>query len=185
MRRATSMSTNSLNAAGALRLLLSISSATSATSREGRAAVPAKMTSSISPPRICLARFSPITQRSASTRFDLPQPFGPTTPVMPGWISNSVGSTKDLNPDRRSLVNCIPFFLALFPTEPDERRAGAARPRLAGAARQRPQHLVERLEAVAAVVLVAVDVEGWRALDLHLVLALHAVAEHDVLDVAV
>ena len=44
-----------------------------------------------------LVRFSPIAQRSASRRFDLPQPFGPTTPVRPGSIRKSVGSTKDLN----------------------------------------------------------------------------------------
>ena len=63
------------------------------------------------PPRICLTRFSPITQRSASTRFDFPQPFGPTTPVRPGSIRNSEGSTKDLKPVRRSLVN----FMGLVP----------------------------------------------------------------------
>ncbi len=48
---------------------------------------------------------SPITQRRASTRFDLPQPFGPTTPVRPGSIGNSVGSTKVLNPAMCSFVN--------------------------------------------------------------------------------
>src|SRR5271169_4399695 len=48
-----------------------------------------------------------MTQRTASTRFDLPQPFGPTTPVRPGSISKSVGSTKDLNPMRRSRVSFI------------------------------------------------------------------------------
>ena len=30
-----------------------------------------------------LCEVSPITQRSASSRFDLPQPLGPTTPVSP------------------------------------------------------------------------------------------------------
>ena len=34
-----------------------------------------------------LYELSPITQRRASTRFDLPQPFGPTTPVRPGLDS--------------------------------------------------------------------------------------------------
>src|SRR5579875_4115994 len=52
--------------------------------------------------RIALAELAPITQRSASKRLDLPQPFGPTTPVRPGSILNSVGSTKDLKPERRS-----------------------------------------------------------------------------------
>ena len=48
-----------------------------------------------------------MTQRTASTRLDLPQPFGPTTPVSPGSISKSVGSTKDLKPIRRSRVSFI------------------------------------------------------------------------------
>src|SRR6516225_8525783 len=53
-----------------------------------------------------------MTQRTASTRLDLPQPFGPTTPVSPGSISKSVGSTKDLKPMRRSRVS---FIRLLFP----------------------------------------------------------------------
>ena len=55
-----------------------------------------------------LCEVSPITQRSASTRFDLPQPLGPTTPVSPGSIRKSVGSTKDLKPSRRSRVSFMP-----------------------------------------------------------------------------
>ena len=46
-----------------------------------------------------------MTQRRASTRFDLPQPFGPTTPVRPGSILNSVASQKLLKPTIRSLSN--------------------------------------------------------------------------------
>ena len=57
------------------------------------------MTSSMPVARMFLCEFSPMTQRRASTRFDLPQPFGPTTPVSPGSIRNSVGSTKVLKPD--------------------------------------------------------------------------------------
>src|SRR6185295_14236715 len=71
----------------------------------GRVPAPAKMTSSMPEPRIEVGRFSPITQRSASSRFDLPQPLGPTIPVMPGSIMSSVGSTKDLKPESRSLSN--------------------------------------------------------------------------------
>ena len=78
---------------------------TSAMLRAGRVPVPAKITSSISEPRICLAEVSPITHFSASTRFDLPQPLGPTMPVMPDSIASSVGSTKDLKPESRSLSN--------------------------------------------------------------------------------
>src|SRR5690606_24925551 len=60
---------------------------------------------------------SPIAQRRASTRLDLPQPFGPTTPVRPGSISSSVASTNDLKPTRRSRVSFIkcPGFAALSP----------------------------------------------------------------------
>src|SRR5215469_6592930 len=73
--------------------------------RAGRAPLPAKMTSSMSEPRSEVGRVSPMTQRSASNRFDLPQPFGPTIAVSPCSIWNSVGSTKDLNPESRSRVN--------------------------------------------------------------------------------
>ena len=97
----------SLNCAGASRLELSIWIATSAVLRGGRLLVPEKITSSISAARIDLCEVSPITQRSASTRFDLPQPFGPTTPVRPGSIRKSVGSTKDLNPISRRRVSFI------------------------------------------------------------------------------
>ena len=45
-----------------------------------------------------LYELSPITQRNASTRFDLPQPFGPTMPVSPRSMTNSPGSTKNLKP---------------------------------------------------------------------------------------
>ena len=48
-----------------------------------------------------------MTQRSASTRFDLPQPFGPTIPVRPGSITSSVASTKDLNPTKWNRQTCI------------------------------------------------------------------------------
>ncbi len=40
------------------------------------------MTSSIARPRRCLADCSPITQRMASTMFDLPHPLGPTIDVI-------------------------------------------------------------------------------------------------------
>ena len=46
-----------------------------------------------------------MTHFTASTRLDLPQPFGPTTPVSPRSIRKSVGSTKDLKPSKRSRVN--------------------------------------------------------------------------------
>ena len=107
MRRDTCSSSASLNAAGASRSALSRNSATSAILRDGRAPEPEKITSSIEEARMFLYEFSPITQRSASTRLDLPQPFGPTTPVRPFSMTNSVGSTKDLKPKRRSLLNSM------------------------------------------------------------------------------
>src|SRR5262245_53389333 len=111
MRRAISSESWSLNAAGADRDELSMAMATSALLREGRVFEPEKITSSIDAARMDLCEDSPMTQRNASTRFDLPHPFGPTTPVSPGSIAKSVGSTKDLKPSRRSLVS----FIALGP----------------------------------------------------------------------
>src|ERR1700677_163546 len=63
-----------------------------------RESVPLKMTSAISPPRRALADCSPKTQRMASETLDLPQPFGPTIAVTPGWKFSVVLSAKDLNP---------------------------------------------------------------------------------------
>src|SRR6202795_5265765 len=59
-----------------------------------------------------LCEVSPISQRKASTRLDLPQPFGPTTPVRPGSIMKSVGSTNDLKPWRRRRVSFMNTNLA-------------------------------------------------------------------------
>ena len=60
-----------------------------------------------------LYELSPITQRSASTRFDLPQPFGPTTPVKPG--SMEVGRLdEDLEAEQAEF-----FELHFGPGPPD------------------------------------------------------------------
>src|SRR5690242_14430006 len=120
---------------------------TSAKSRGGRVAVPAKITSSMPPPRSDLGLDSPIAHRIASSRFDLPQPFGPTTPVRPGSILSSAGSTKLLKPlsfSRRMRKLILP-----------------RRPRLA------PRLLQERLQRFPVVGrhLLAVDEEGRCALD--------------------
>src|SRR6478672_3130042 len=80
--------------------VLSMVSWTSARPRGGRPDVPAKMTSSILPPRSDLAPCSPITQASASTTLDLPDPLGPTMQVMPGSSRNVVEEAKDLKPLR-------------------------------------------------------------------------------------
>src|SRR5690606_37907370 len=60
---------------------------------------PEKMTSVSESPRRRLAELSPMTQRTASMMLDLPQPLGPTTPVMLVGRCSTVGSTKDLKPD--------------------------------------------------------------------------------------
>src|SRR5215217_6409080 len=83
---------------------LSMVSTTSARPSGARPEVPAKMTSSIFPPRNDLAPCSPITQLSASTTLDLPEPLGPTTQVMPGSKLRVVADAKDLNPRRVRLL---------------------------------------------------------------------------------
>src|SRR6266851_4738370 len=85
---------------GSAPSLLSMVRVTSARPSGGRDAVPAKTTSSILPPRSDLAPCSPITQERASTTLDLPDPFGPTTQVIPGSKRSDVAEAKDLNPRR-------------------------------------------------------------------------------------
>ena len=85
---------------GSAPSVLSMVSSTSARPSGGRPDVPAKMTSSILPPRSDLAPCSPITQARASTTLDLPEPLGPTTQVIPGSSWSVVEEAKDLNPLR-------------------------------------------------------------------------------------
>ncbi len=93
--------------------LLSMVSVTSARPSGGREVVPAKTTSSILPPRSDLAPCSPITQDSASTMLDLPEPFGPTTQVMPGSRRSEVAEANDLKPRRVRVFRytCAPSSL--------------------------------------------------------------------------
>ena len=77
---------------------LSMTSFTSAMPRAGREGVPAKMTSAMCPPRRARAPCSPSAQLIASTRFDLPDPFGPTITLTPGMNSRTVLSANDLKP---------------------------------------------------------------------------------------
>src|SRR4029077_15031876 len=85
-------------------------SVTSARASGGREVLPAKTPSSILPPRSDLAPCSPITQDRASTTLDLPEPFGPTTQVMPGSRRSVVAEAKDLKPRRVRLFwyKCSP-----------------------------------------------------------------------------
>src|SRR3954452_12688615 len=81
-------------------------SITSARPSGARPEVPAKMTSSILPPRRLLAPCSPITQLSASTTLDLPEPLGPTTHVMPGSSRSVVAEANDLKPFMVRVLRC-------------------------------------------------------------------------------
>src|SRR5689334_18592671 len=152
MRRQISISSSSLNAEGAVRSRFSRCRITSATLRAGRSDVPLKITSSMPPPRIWRAELSPMHQRRPSSRLDFPQPLGPTMPVKPFWISNSVASTKDLKPARRSFVNwttaafCPRLFLGQFLDE-------------------RLQHLLEVLDRAVALDAGVADHEVRRAFE--------------------
>src|SRR3954466_3659041 len=81
-------------------------STTSARPSAGRPGVPAKMTPSILPPRSAFAPCSPSTHAMASTTLDLPEPFGPTTQVMPGSSRIVVAEAKDLKPLTVRLLRC-------------------------------------------------------------------------------
>src|SRR5690606_22820940 len=74
---------------------------------------------------------SPITQRIASMMFDLPQPFGPTTPVMLVGKCRVVGSTNDLKPASLIVVRRMQRFSSgiFAPRDRARRRAstGVAR----------------------------------------------------------
>ncbi len=72
-----------------------------------RVALPAKMTSSIFCERRLREDCSPSTQRMASTRFDLPEPLGPTTAVVPGVKSSVVASANVLKPKTLSDLSRI------------------------------------------------------------------------------
>ena len=94
--------TTSLKSSGSVPSLLSSTRSTSARLTAWRALLPAKMTSSIAWPRSCLALCSPSTHSTASLTFDLPEPLGPTTTVIPGSSLSTERSAKDLNPLRTS-----------------------------------------------------------------------------------
>src|SRR5436305_13246278 len=96
----------SVKSIGSALSVLSMVRVTSARPSGGRPAVPAKITSSILPPRSALAPCSPSTQAMASTTLDLPEPFGPTTQVIPGSSFSVVAEAKDLNPLTVRLLRC-------------------------------------------------------------------------------
>src|SRR5664279_194210 len=98
LRKSVRLMVTSLYSIGRAPSALSIVSTTSARPSGPFVAVPAKMTSSILPPRRDFAPCSPITQARASTTLDLPEPLGPTTQVMPGSSCKVVAEANDLNP---------------------------------------------------------------------------------------
>jgi len=106
-RRVIMISVKPLYSAGPRPSSLSRISETSAMLVGARLSLPLKITSSIMWPRRWRALCSPITQRSASTIFDLPQPFGPTTPVIPAGNWMTVFWTKDLKPTASRLLRRI------------------------------------------------------------------------------
>ena len=99
-RKSTREMVTSEYSIGSWPSVLSIVSSTSALPRGALLALPAKMTSSIFPPRRVFGPCSPMTQANPSTTLDLPDPFGPTTQVMPGSNCKVVGWAKDLKPLR-------------------------------------------------------------------------------------
>src|SRR6202008_900608 len=90
-----------------------------------RALEPLNTTSAILSPRSVLAESSPLTQRTASMTFDLPQPLGPTTPVRLLGKLMVVGSTKDLKPASLILVSRI---CAFYPPRRSRNRRRRSRP---------------------------------------------------------
>ena len=97
---------------------LSNTSSTVALPTGFRPVEPEKMTSLSASPRNRLAALSPITQRIASMMLDLPQPFGPTMPVMLVGKCRTVGSTKDLKPDSLIVVSRIVQRISRSSNEP-------------------------------------------------------------------
>ena len=110
-RRRPSSSTE--NSTGSSPSALSTTSVTSAMPWAARLSEPAQMTSSDLRERSALP-CSPSAQRSASARLLLPDPFGPTTALMPPPNSTLVRSANDLKPcsrraRRRAAAGPCPF----------------------------------------------------------------------------
>ena len=88
-----------------------------------------------------------IAQRSASSRLDLPQPFGPTMPVSPSSIGTSTGSTKDLKPAILRPIRCTSG--SVWPRNcgvltPYERGRAGSMPVAGGATARLPNVRLER-----------------------------------------
>ena len=98
VRNSVRVMVTSVKSIGSTPRVLSMVRLTSARPNAGRRPVPAKMTSSILVERTVRGPWAPSTHATASTTFDFPLPFGPTTTVSPGSNSRVVDSAKDLKP---------------------------------------------------------------------------------------
>ena len=134
---------------------LSMVSETSARPSCGRDEVPAKMTSSILAERSERGPWAPSTQVTASTTLDLPLPLGPTTTVIPGSNSNTVGSAKDLNPFMLS------DFKNIGATLPGASRVGGLSPPRRAQIWQCSQKKVERPPAFTRTMVLRQRRQGW------------------------
>src|SRR3989338_2934510 len=75
---------------------------------------PLKIRSEPPLPRSDFMDCSPKTKRTASTTFDLPEPFGPTIEVILGSNSKVLFLANDLKPLISKVLRYILFFLPLF-----------------------------------------------------------------------
>ena len=109
----------SSDSTGSSRVVLSKTRETSAALSAFLAAEPAKMTSVDALPLRLRTDCSPSTHLIASTTFDFPEPFGPTTTVMPSGNSNLVRSAKLLNPKSSRAFSVIMYRISteLYQTE--------------------------------------------------------------------
>ena len=121
----------SLYSMGRAPSALSMVSETCARPSAERPDVPAKMTSSILPPRRDFAPCSPMTHARASTTLDLPEPLGPTTAVTPGSKLKVVAEAKDLKPRTVRVFKCTcgaPSVRCSPPRDPRQGVDGLAQP---------------------------------------------------------
>ena len=85
------------------------------------------MTSAISPPRRLLALCSPRIQRTASTMLLLPEPLGPTMPVMPSPKSKTRLVGEALEADQFQALEHEASCKRVFPVSIAKRRGKANR----------------------------------------------------------
>ena len=155
-RKRVRVMVTSARSMGSLPEALSMVRETSARPRAGRDEVPAKMTSSILAERNERGPWAPRTQVTASTTFDLPLPLGPTTTVIPGSNSSTVGSAKDLNPFMLSDFRNIGATLQGYgPT------GLQPRPARAGQTWQCSQKNVERPPVLTRTITLRQRRQGW------------------------